>query len=87
MNDPKDALDALLLVVMQMVAEAWPEDLGYHVGMAMGQVLHARLDREEQEHQQPGEWRSYNVDGYSFSIRQNDMGILEVQKEETSDES
>ena len=69
-----------------MVAEA-TDDLGYRVGMAMGQVLLDRRDREElddQEHQQPGDWRSYKVDGYSFSIRRNDMGNLEIQREETS---
>ena len=86
MNTPEDVLDALLLLVMRMVAEA-TDDLGYHVGLAMGQVLLDRRDREEQEHQQPGEWRSYNVDGYSFSIRRDTNGILEIQREETNDES
>ena len=83
----KDRLDTLLLVVMRMVSKAYPDDLGYHVGMAMGQVSRDHRDHESQEHQQPGESRSYEVDGYRFSIKRDANGELEVQREETNHES
>ena len=79
----EDALDALLLVVVRMVFDTWPYDGAYHVGMAMGQIVSDRRDREDLGHQQPGEWRSYYVDGQRFSIRRNASGELEVSREET----
>ena len=87
MADLKDGLDMMLLAVVQMVFRERPDDAAFMVGLAMGQVSHGRRDREEQEHQQPGEWRSYDVDGYRFAIRLNDMGILEIQNEDMDDES
>ena len=68
---------------MRLVAKEWLDDLGYHVGIAMGQILHDHQDHQDQEHQQPREWQSHDVDGYRFSIRRDSMGNLEVQREET----
>lgn len=82
MDIPEDALDQMLLMVMHMIFEIWGDDGAYHVGMALGQITHGRRESEDQEYQQTGEWRSYNVDGYRFSIRQNDKGILEIQRQE-----
>jgi len=38
--------------------------------------------QESQEQQKLGEWRTYHVDGYCFSIRRTASGELEVQREE-----
>ena len=64
----------------ELVADR-PDELGYMVGLTMGQIPLDRRDQEAKEHQQPGEWRSYNVDGYSFSIRLNDMGVRPAAKD------
>ena len=82
MDTPKAALDALLLVVLRMVDEAWPDDLGYHVGMAMGQILQDHESQESTPEQALGEWRSYDCDGYKFRIRRNQDGQLEIGREE-----
>ena len=83
--DPNDGLDMMLLAVMQMVFQERPDDAAFMVGLAMGQVSQDRRDREGQEHQQPGEWRTHEVDGYRFSIRKTDSGQLEIQREEPND--
>ena len=58
------------------------------LGMAMDQAMEQILrDHHHQEHQQPGEWRCYDVDEYRLSINRDSMGNLEVQREETNDES
>ena len=72
-----DALDALLLIVMRMVYEKWPDNLGYHAGMAMGQLLH---ERQSQESWHPGEWRSFDTDGYKFSIKVNGPGDIQINR-------
>jgi len=35
---------------------------------------------ESQEQQKLGEWWTYHVDGYCFSIRRTERGELEVQR-------
>ena len=82
MAHSKEALQALLLVVMRMVDEAWPDDLGYQVGMAMGEILRDHESHESTPEQQLGEWRSYDCDGYRFRIRRNQDGQLEIGREE-----
>ena len=85
MDNLNDGLDALLFVVIRMVFDAWPDDGAYHVGLALGEV--ARDCYKSYGSQQPGEWRSYHVDGYRFSIRRNTEAKLEIQREEPTVES
>ena len=88
MDTPQEGYEAVLTTIMRLVFNTWPDEAAYLVGeawgRAMGEIIH---DRAGQQHQQPGEWRSYDCDGYKFSIRRDSMGNLEVQREGMNDES
>ena len=80
MEHSKVMLQEMLVMVMRLVNESWPDEAAYIVGMAMGQIVQDREGQESRPEQPPGEWRTHQVDGYHFSIRRTDSGLQREPK-------
>ena len=85
MDEEREAIQAFLLAAMRVAFTTLPDDATDMIGLAATQAIGeyaGQLEEQQTVEQQPGEWRTHNVDGYHFSIRRTDSGHLEIQNED-----